>query len=238
MATITASEFSADKLKFQAPKKLEQGGVIGMSYEGAPLEMKIQASRVPFDCVMGFKGEGKKLVLQLEIPDTADYKKTRDVMKQIEEAARAHVRDNAKVICDSIGFKAAKENDLRNGANFHGLLRPAKDPKYPDTLTMKWAEPKDGEYAKVKIVDFADKTVKWNVIKRDATVVSSVRIKGIFINSNMWSIQVEAVALCVISTKKEVCTSSLFADEMAQAAKRQRIMSGPSSEEEEESEGA
>ena len=237
MATITASEFSADKLKFQAPKKLEQGGAIGMTYEGATLEMKIQAARVPFDCGMGYQGNGKKLELKIEIPATAEYEKTRNALKEIEEAVRAHVRGNADVICKSIGFKAARENDLRNGANFHGLLRPASDPKYPDTLTMKWAEPKDGEDAKIKIVDIADKPVKWNVIKRDATVVSAIRIKGIFINSSMWTIQVEPVALCVTSTKKEVCTSSLFAEEMAQAAKRPR-MSGPSSEEEEESEGA
>ena len=236
MAAINASAFSADKVKFQVPKRLEQGGIVGITYEDAPLELKIPAARVPFDCGMGYQNKGKKVELKLEIPGTAVFNKTRDALKKIEEAARTHVRDNAGDICQAIRLTAARENDLRNGANFHGLLRPANDPKYPDLLTMKWVVPDPNKSDKeIPIVDIANNPIGWDVIKRDATVVAVIRIKSVFINSTMWTIQVEPVALCVTSTKKEVNTSTLFAEEMAQAAKRPR-MSGP--EEEEESEGA
>ena len=126
MEPISVSDFSVSKVGFQAPKKLEQGGVVGITYDGAPLHLKIPGTRVPFDCGKGFQDKGRKLELKIEIPPEFDM--IRNVLTEIDQAARNHIRESATEICRIIGIK----NDLRFGESFHGLLRPASGPKYPD----------------------------------------------------------------------------------------------------------
>ena len=95
---------------------------------------------------------------------------------------------------------------------------------------MKWMpSAKD-----VGIVDIDTKRpVRWETIKRDAMVTAVVRIKAIFVNTSLTSIQVEPVGL-LVNAEKEVATDELFADEIeAHAAKRRRV-AGPSEADESE----
>ena len=129
--------------------------------------------------------------------------------------------------------------DLRAGINFHGLLRPSTKPRYPDSVTLKWAapDPTKPSTKDVAIVDIQNNPVNWETIKRGAHVVAVIRVKGVFVNTNLAAVQVEPMAVCVISAKKEVATIDLFAEEMElHSAKRQRVEAPASEAEEEEGE--
>ena len=241
---IPLSDFDANLVGFGTPKKLDQGGVIGITYDGeiGALRIKIPAGRIPFDCSKGYQDKGSKLELKIELPDTPEFAVARRVLAEIDKAARNHLRDAASDICSTIAMKGAKEKELRAGANFHGLLRAATNAKYPDSLTLKWTAPdpaKAPSTRDVVIVDTQNRPVRWETIKRDAMVTAVVRIKGVFVNTSLTSIQVEPIAMCVVSAKKEVATVELFADEMeAHAAKRQRVAGPPEDESEEADDGA
>ena len=229
---IQLSDFDVNLVGFGTPKKLDQGGVIGITYDGeiGALRIKIPAGRVPFDCSKGYQDKGSKLELKIELPDTPKFAVARRVLVEIDKAARDHLRDAASDICSTIALKGAKEKDLRAGTNFHGLLRAPTNPKYCDSITMKWMpSAKD-----VGIVDIDTKRpVRWETIKRDAMVTAVVRIKAIFVNTSLTSIQVEPVAL-LVNAEKEVATDELFADEIeAHVAKRRRV-AGPSEADESE----
>ena len=237
-APIPLSDFDVNLLGFGTPKKLDQGGVIGITYDGeiGALRIKIPAGRVPFDCSKGYQDKGSKLELKIELPDTPEFAVARRVLAEIDKAARNHLRDAASDICSTIALKGAKEKELRAGTNFHGLLRAATNPRYPDSLTLKWTapDPTKSSARDVAIVDIQNHPVRWETIKRDAMVTAVIRIKGVFVNTSLVSIQVEPIALCVVSAKKEVATDELFADEIeAHAAKRRRV-AGPSEADESE----
>ena len=238
---IQLSDFDANLVQFAAPKKLDQGGVIGITYNGEnALTIKLPVGRVPFDCSKGYQDKGTKIEMKIELPAASpEFEVARRVLSEIDTAVRNHLRDAASDICAAIVLKGAKEKDLRAGINFHGLLRPSTKPRYPDSVTLKWAapDPTKPSTKDVAIVDIQNNPVNWETIKRGAQVVAVIRVKGVFVNTNLAAVQVEPMAVCVISAKKEVATIDLFAEEMElHSAKRQRVEAPASEAEEEEGE--
>ena len=210
---VKPSEFDAGLLQFGEPEIFNNGGAtIALKYDGeSGLELKIPAGRVAFDC--GFaKGSNTKLLMSIELLRTPEFQEVRGVLSAVDEASRKHLRDEADEICKDLKLKDADTiHTLRTGNNMGALVKPAKDSKYPDQISMKWME-KD----KIHIIDTERNDVKWNSIGRGSTVEAFVNIKGIWVDKGNVTMQMDATGLkvkvCVKPKKRKLSLDDMFDD--------------------------
>jgi len=210
---ISLDAFDVGLVTFDGLKKLDNGAVVGIKYGAGDLEIKLPRARVPFDVARGYENKGDKLEVKLELPaDQADFQQARRVLSSIDGAVSEHLRTGADTIPGlmKLAGRAATEKraDLASGNKLYPILRPSNNEKYPDTVTLKWAESKAP-----KIVDTSNRKLPWSAIKHNSTVTAVVRVKGIFLNTSLSSVQLEPIAL-LIGRQTEVSTTALFSDEL------------------------
>lgn len=215
---IPLGDFRTANLRISPkPKKLDQGGVLAMTYAGEEVVLKLPTARVPFDASFGYKNEGSKVEVKLELPNASEFEAARRVLSAIDAAVAAYLRSNASSICTDLGMKskahADKVQDLQTGNKFYPLLRQPNEARYPETVTLKWAP--EGKVVPA-IVNKSNAPVPWEQIKRDSVVMAVIKVKGVFLNTSLTTIQVEPVAF-LVTPKTTVNTATLFSDEMTGA---------------------
>ena len=242
MSPVKPSEFDVDLLTF-APLKIFNGGaIIAVQYDGKDgLELKIPAGRVSFDCGFG-KGQeeeketkngtkSKKVGLLVELPCSPEFEAIRGVLAKVDKKFRKHLHDEADNICSKLGLKSMKDK-LRTGDGIFGLLRTAKDPKYSDSIALKWAASADGE-SEIPIVDTNKNIVNWKCIKQGSTVEAFVDVKAIWVHASCVSMLTDAIGLKVndgrSTTKKKMSVADMFEEDI-KPVKRQRVAGSSSVE--------
>lgn len=245
MSPVKPSEFDVGLLTFVPPNKFKPangGAIIAFKYDGEDgLELKIPAGRVSFDCDFSGKekdAKSKKLGLSVELPRSPEFEAIRDVLSKADKKFQKYLHDEADNISSALGPKNSTKDKLRTSNNFFGLLRAAKNPKYPDSIAMKWAVSADGE-SEIPIVDSDKIEVHWKSIKRGSTVEAFVDVKGVWVQEGCVAVLTEAIGLKVkdcggtaATTKKKMAVADMF-EEDTEPAKRKRV-AGLSSVEESE----
>jgi len=224
---IPLSQFSADSLTISSkPRRLPQGSALAVSYAGgAEVVIELPPARVPFGLTKSGAASGK-LELKLELPSLKEFDVARRVVASIDARVAEHLRTNAAAICSALGLRGKalddKIQDLKSGTRVYPLLRRASSEQYPDTLTLKWAEK-----AAPSIVDKRNRPVAWKEITRGSYVTAVIKVKGLYLNTSLASMQAEPVVLLVTPKAAFSSTASVFADELldAAAAKKRRLLS-------------
>jgi hypothetical protein len=226
IADVTDARLGLDasKISFAAPKKLTNGVVVSMHYDGKPLILKTPRLVCPFDVTRGFKGkdgagaaepkESNKTEISLNVPDTPANAALSSALKVVNDAIKSHIEREAPTIFGESGLNL-KPKDLAD------MLKAVQS----DTLKAYYALRTDDEkYApklKLKIPDSATmvnnknppQSISAEEIKRNSSVTAYFKVRGFFANSLLVSVQLEAAALCV-SGSASMDVKDLFADDI------------------------
>jgi hypothetical protein len=228
VSILNAASFDVKKLAFSAPKKLDNGATVNISYDGAPLVIKSRPMRVAFDLSKGFVGKGaqktaadsNKYELQLEAPDNSDNAPMRTVIKAVNDAIKEYIKTHGPALYGEggLGLKGKaladklKEIDVDTLKSYYALP-PSADARYSDKLKLKWNPSQD-----VKVVDKKNQAVPVEELVRGVMATCVFKVRGIFVNSLLMSVQLDAVAFC-IQGGASISTLDLFADELDEDAK-------------------
>lgn len=231
MATIDFNKpFDSSKLVIGTLKKLDQGGVMNIQYEGNPIVVRTPALKAPYGVSLPYsqrtkngggvpdaapaKGDSNKCSIEVSL-DTNEHPKMHAWLVAFQEACINYIQTHGTAIFGSDGLNmkksalAEKLAELAAGTTKIYRLVKTSDDGYPPKVSIKFPANSD----MVKIVNRKNKPLKTTDVGRGDTVNVLFGISGLFVNGLMATIQTQARAICSHGSAG-VSMKDIFADVM------------------------
>ena len=231
MATVDFNKpFDKKKLSFGALKKLDQGGVINITYDGNKIVMRtdkfLQAPygiSLPYsqrtkngggaaDAAPAGKGESNKCSIDVSL-DAAQSPKMHAWIVALQDACIEYIKNNGSAIFGLEGLNmkkgalAEKLAELAAGTTKIYKLLKTNDDGYPPKLCIKFPNNSD----LVTIVNTKNQLMKHTDVGKGSMVTVLFAVSGIFVNGLMATIQTQAQAICARGSAA-LDTSKIFED--------------------------
>jgi len=207
------------KFSFSAPKKINTGVIINVSYNGRPLVMRTPPLTTPFGADKGYKAEGgkqenesNKTTVMLDVPATESAAALKRAIMTVDDVFHKHVSANAAVIFGDGGLAlkakplADKLKEVEAGTlKVYTALKPGDDSYAPK---IKLSFPQTG----ANVINIkGGKPMEALDIGRGDQVTAVFRVKGMFVNAMMVTPQLEA-AMVAVRAGSSADASAIFAD--------------------------
>jgi hypothetical protein len=219
--------FNKSKIVFGPLKKLEQGGVINVKYNGNPIVIRTPCLKAPYGVSLPFsqragkggasdaapgKGDSNKCTIDVSI-DTNEHAALYAWLCALQEACIAHIQSHGVQIfgSDGLNFKkgplAEKLAELAAGTTKIYKMVKVSDDGYPPKIGIKFPNNSDA----VTIVNSKNQRINHTDVGKGSTVTVLFGVSGLFVNGLMSTIQTQAQAICARSNAA-IDTSKIFED--------------------------
>jgi hypothetical protein len=226
MATIDFNQpFNKDKLSFGGLKKLDQGGVINVKYNGNAIVMLTPSLKAPYGVSLPYsqrkggasadaapaKGDSNKCSVDVSL-DVNEHPHILEWLTNFQDACIHHIQTHGTQIFGSDGLAMKKGAlteklaELAAGTTKIYKLVKTSDDGFPPKIGIKFPNNVDS----VTIVNSKNQAIRHTDVGKGSTVTVLFSISGIFVNGLLASIQTQAQAICARGTSA-IDTSKIFA---------------------------